>query len=440
MIASHGFKAVEQQLKDGVGLDARHQRQHLGDCQERGQKHGFIGGENVQQRGGGHGRSCDSSRFRSEGQAGAEQTGKAAKQQKRQDVSLHGGSLLYVWLIGPHPRAWMGGGRHVVQVDEPGCERPFLFDADAAGEKAALRSIEILLKYDFDVKVMTLPKGDDPDSFIIRNGKEKFEELALKAKGFLEYQTQQFEEAGAFEDPIETTKAIRELVKTLAIVNDELKRSILLKSITKKFNLREKLIESELNNFLSQAASKPTQQNVNRTPVQNHNQQLNLTAKPEKENPFERELVRMLYSGELEIIEHIFDNISVETFKNKNLQNLVLIASEGYNVNKVSPAYLIDQISDDEARKFILKLTLEDRSISKKWDDFSFNGKIDKDNIEYAKDTVRNFLLFQKDLEIEENNKIISESKDERLHIELLKRNKELFEEKKEILSHKPGI
>jgi hypothetical protein len=43
-------------------------------------------------------------------------------------------------------------------------------------------------------------------------------------------------------------------------------------------------------------------------------------------------------------------------------------------------------------------------------------------------------------LEIEENNKIISESKDERLHIELLKRNKELFEEKKEILSHKPGI
>lgn len=315
-----------------------------------------------------------------------------------------------------------------------------LFDADAAGEKAALRSIEILLKYDFDVKVMTLPKGDDPDSFIIRNGKEKFEELALKAKGFLEYQTQQFEEAGAFEDPIETTKAIRELVKTLAIVNDELKRSILLKSITKKFNLREKLIESELNNYLNQSKARPVQQSVSRTYVQNSNQQLKLSPKQEKENPFERELVRMLYSGALEIIEHIFDSISVETFSNKILKNLAMVASEGYNVNKISPAYLIDQINDEESRKFILKLTLEDRTISKKWDDFSFNGKIDKDTIEYAKDTVRNFLLFQKDLEIEENIKIISESKDERLHIELLKRNKELYEEKNEILSHKPGI
>ena len=47
-----------------------------------------------------------------------------------------------------------------------------LFDADDAGQKAALRSIEILLKQDFDVRVVLLPDKEDPDSFINKHGKE----------------------------------------------------------------------------------------------------------------------------------------------------------------------------------------------------------------------------------------------------------------------------
>ena len=109
-----------------------------------------------------------------------------------------------------------------------------LFDADPAGQKASLRSIEILLKQDFEVKVITLPKGEDPDSYIIKHGKDEFDELVSSAKNFLEYQTAQFEEQGLFEDPAEMTKAIRELVKTLALVNDELKRNLLMKTISKK--------------------------------------------------------------------------------------------------------------------------------------------------------------------------------------------------------------
>jgi DNA primase len=41
-----------------------------------------------------------------------------------------------------------------------------VYDSDPAGEKAAIRSIELLLKKDFEVKILSLPEGDDPDSFI----------------------------------------------------------------------------------------------------------------------------------------------------------------------------------------------------------------------------------------------------------------------------------
>ncbi|CAG0907214.1 unnamed protein product, partial [Cyprideis torosa] len=91
--------------------------------------------------------------------------------------------------------------------------------------------------------IRNLPAGEDPDSFINQFGKDHFDEVLNTAKNFLEFQTSQYEAEGMFEDPITEAEAIRELVKSAAFVNDELKRNLLLKSISRKFNLREKLLE-----------------------------------------------------------------------------------------------------------------------------------------------------------------------------------------------------
>lgn len=316
-----------------------------------------------------------------------------------------------------------------------------LFDADPAGQKASLRSIEILLKQDFEVKIISLPKGEDPDSYIIKYGKEKFDEEISRAKNFLEYQSAQFEEQGLFEDPALMTKAIRELVTTLALVNDELKRNLLMKTIAKKFNLREKLIETELNSVLQQQKEKgeqtklrPDQRN---TMQQIPAEQLSITVKPGNENPYEKELIRLLYSGDEEIVAHILDKISVESFGNLTYRRLAEIVHEGFDEQKISPAYLIDKITDEQLRTFILDLTLSDQTISKKWDELHYNGKIEKDTFEHASETAKIFLVYQIDQQIKVNNKMITESKDELLYLELMRRNKELYEEKKSLIGTK---
>lgn len=312
-----------------------------------------------------------------------------------------------------------------------------LFDADPAGQKASLRSIEILLKQDFEVKVISLPKGEDPDSYINKFGKESFDELIVAAKNFLEYQTAQFEEQGLFEDPAKATHAIRELVNTLALVNDELKRNLLLKTISKKFNLREKLIESELNNSLQQKTK------TSGTAQRQHQNEIKITERMQNvgivknENPYEKELVRLLYSGKEDAVEYILEKIGIENFTNANYRNLAEIVSQAFNEHKISPAYLIDQIQNEELKSFIFKLTLTDETISKKWDELSFNGKIEKDTFEHAEETVKSFLIFEIERQIKANNSIIAESKDEHLHIELLKRNQELQDERKAILNSK---
>ncbi len=316
-----------------------------------------------------------------------------------------------------------------------------LFDADPAGQKASLRSIEILLKQDFEVKVIALPKGEDPDSFIIKYGKEKFDEEVSRAKNFLEYQTAQFEEQGLFEDSADMTKAIRELVKTLALVSDELKRNLLMKTIAKRFNLREKLIESELNTFLDQQIDRSGTTGVRpeqRIAARQSPEQFALSAKTENENPYEKELIRLLYSGDEQVISHILENLSLENFSNHKLRKLAEIVNTGYDEQQISPAYLIDKIPDEDSREFIFDLTLSDETISKKWDEFSYSGKIEKDTLEHATETVRNFHLYQIDQQIKLNNQFISDSKDERLHLEMMKRNKELYEEKKSLLDSKP--
>ena len=55
-----------------------------------------------------------------------------------------------------------------------------------------------------------------------------------------------------FDNPTTEAEAIREFVKSAAFVNDELKRGLLVRSIARKFNLREKLLETELNKYLEQ--------------------------------------------------------------------------------------------------------------------------------------------------------------------------------------------
>ena len=61
------------------------------------------------------------------------------------------------------------------------------FDSDAAGAKAAERSLDALLENDFIVRVVELPPGEDPDSLVRRDGKEQFEQRVTNARDFFDY-------------------------------------------------------------------------------------------------------------------------------------------------------------------------------------------------------------------------------------------------------------
>lgn len=311
-----------------------------------------------------------------------------------------------------------------------------LFDADEAGQKAALRSIEILLKQDFDVRVVLLPNNEDPDSFINKSGKDEFEEQIDRAQNFLEFQTEQFRKGGKLNDPVQQAEAIRTLVATVALVSDELKRNILIKTISKKFGLREKLIESELDKFLLKNADR-----IQRVVAGSNN----IAAQEKSKNKpaangnglssFEKEIIRLLFEGDEEVIGIICDNIAPEDFVNTTFRELANLVKESYLNHVVSPASIIEKIGDNEVKAFVLSLSLAQEVISRKWEDLNHGSTIEFDLIQYTRDVVKKYKLKKIDLQIKKNNDRIASSKNEDEIFNLMKENKELQNEKKIILS-----
>jgi DNA primase len=313
-----------------------------------------------------------------------------------------------------------------------------LFDADVAGIKASMRSIELLLKQDMEIKIATLPSGEDPDSFINKFGKEEFDEQIRKAQNFLEYQTGYFEMQGYFEDHKKSAEAIRELVRILALIDDELKRNLLLKSIAKKFNLREKLLESELEKVIKTQVRQTTPRQTVKDGKPNKEKTgfhfATLDPKSGGNYVLEKELVKLLYEGNPEIIKLIFSHFSPEDFNYHFHRELVeSVFDQQQNGEDLSASTLIAKIKDEEQQAYLMEITFDKYSISKTWDELNPVFEDDKLFIKFAFDTIRNFKIAKIEEQISANHERIELEENENERIAIMKENLELEKEKRMI-------
>lgn len=313
-----------------------------------------------------------------------------------------------------------------------------IFDADTAGINASMRSIEILLRKDYDIKIASLPKGEDPDSYIQKFGNDEFEEIIKSAENFLEYQTVYYENQGMFDDPATTVSAIRELVKPVALIDDELKRNILIKNIAKKFNLREKLIETELIQAIS-AISKQSQTKINQLrdkdilPKDIFIDSDKKTASSTVYN-IEKEIVKLLFEGDNKTIELILHHINPEDLlidlNEKIFEHVKDIYDEGGDLN---PANLIAQFNDEKTQSYLREITIDDYSISPNWDEFTVNKIKETSSKKYVTDLIIKFKQLQIEEQIASNRKLIDDARSPEEELNLLKVIKDLELEKRKI-------
>lgn len=122
-------------------------------------------------------------------------------------------------------------------------------DGDNPGKAAAYKLGEEFLKEKIEVKVVTLPNNDDPDSFILKEGKEKFARYIEEAENYNDYKIRVMRDNVNFQSDIEKANYINNVLKELIEIKDEIRIEIILKKLAKEFNLGYNTLEKKFSNI-----------------------------------------------------------------------------------------------------------------------------------------------------------------------------------------------
>ncbi|MDR2205923.1 MAG: DNA primase [Flavobacteriaceae bacterium] len=243
-----------------------------------------------------------------------------------------------------------------------------LFDGDAAGIKASFRSIDLLLSEGMNIRVLLFPDGDDPDSFARKHPQEFVENfIRTEAKDFIDFKAEILLQE-AENDPIKKAEAVRDIVKSVAFVENPLKQEIYLKEISGKFGLSEQSLFNELN------IQKQIQKNQPKiAPAKEEKQKLEIvTESGFSVDPLlflEEKLVELMLKYGDQILElQIAEN---QTHKTTVIEEIIRhLEEDDYEILSSVNKKVVDEIKsgiqNSELRTGNFFLTLMDENISEK--------------------------------------------------------------------------
>ncbi len=124
-----------------------------------------------------------------------------------------------------------------------------MFDGDAAGIKAAIRGVDMLLKEGISIKVLPLPPEDDPDTFVRAHSHTEVEEyISQNEADFIHFKSN-IVLKDAKNDPIKRTAAITDVVKSIALIPDEIARMVYAKECSTLFGFDEQTILRQIKQY-----------------------------------------------------------------------------------------------------------------------------------------------------------------------------------------------
>ena len=179
-----------------------------------------------------------------------------------------------------------------------------LFDGDAAGLRASVRGIDLILEEGMNVKVCTFPDGDDPDSFARKNS---YEDLVLylenNAKDFIQFKASLLMDE-ANNDPIKKAELIRDMVVSISKIPDRIKREIYIQECSRIMDISEQVLLNTL--------AQMVQKDISEAGKKLKQEYKGLEAVKDEPQAIQQEKVDMLYGLERKIIELllIYGNIA----------------------------------------------------------------------------------------------------------------------------------
>ncbi len=139
-----------------------------------------------------------------------------------------------------------------------------IYDSDAAGIKASLRGIDMLLAEGMKIKVLLLPDGDDPDSFAQSHSSSQVEEyIRDNETDFIAFKTKILLD-GVENDPIKRSNVITDIVRTISVIPDQIMRTVYIAECSRTLGIDEKVLALQVTKFIAEKAEKDYNDGVRR--------------------------------------------------------------------------------------------------------------------------------------------------------------------------------
>jgi DNA primase len=301
-----------------------------------------------------------------------------------------------------------------------------LYDGDAAGIKASLRGIDLLLEQGLNVRTVSFPDGEDPDSYCKKLGASDFKSFLDKNnKDFILFKTDLLMQ-GVDNDPIRKTEVVKSLLISISLIPDALKRAAYARECSKLMDMDEKLLLVEI------AKLRKNKSSIEQQAISTEIQDILQTELPKAEvysggDEQEKDLIRLLIqSGHKKFME----DATVADFIFKELQEdeALRIVNPVYQkvVNEVSghifstseEFILSEQFfinhEDDDIRRLAADFLTEKHELSPAWLENGLVLKTEREN--YVND-LQSLFLFLKKFKVEQliktNLEEFSNAKDE---------------------------
>ena len=137
-----------------------------------------------------------------------------------------------------------------------------LFDGDAAGLRASIRGVDLILEQGMNVKICTFPEGEDPDSFAKNNS---LETLALyleeNAQDFINFKASLLA-SEAKNDPVKKAETIRDMVVSISKIPDVIKREVYIKECSRIMDISEEVLFNTLAQILQKGRKDASRKNM----------------------------------------------------------------------------------------------------------------------------------------------------------------------------------
>jgi DNA primase len=255
-----------------------------------------------------------------------------------------------------------------------------LFDGDAAGIKAALRGIDLILKGGLNVRIVLLPDGDDPDSYSKKVGSTAFKQfLKDHSKDFISFKIDLYA-ADASHDPIKKAEAIREIVTSISLIPDAIKRSVYIQETSSLLKIQENVLLTELNKILIGEKKKQDQDKARDEARQPLPIPVDVPSVSKLDTAGmvqmqEREAIRLLVNyaensyDDQKLLDFMLAELEDVEFTNPIYKQIYSMFHEGATQGEIRDTLYFMEHGSDEIKRTVAELTTSRYETSKHWSD-----------------------------------------------------------------------